>query len=541
MRDLTSKTPPERTWNPANISASRDRGLLPWLDWRFSLIFPLAILLLAVTLIFRIVNQTDYLEIKVTDETNGEVLEGAIVSIGNETYTADEDGLVRVERPEDDTTIRVTMDGYETVSGPFGDENSSDQPVKLLPETTTSVMPIDFDSTVARGRVLDSSGLALQGVIVRSGSDLAVTRGDGTYVLSGIDDGVTLSFASTGFQTHQDIANLDAFTDIRLEEVRIKAIYADQDLLAAPGGIEQEIKIANETEINAIVIDIKQGTIYYDSKVRFFLDSGSVSPVYDAAELLKKLKDNDIYAIARLVVFQDPIVAEAHPDLAVRDTVTGDLWRNDLGIAWVNAFHQELWDANIALAEEATDLGFDEIQYDYVRFPSDGDLSTADFGQDYTAEARQTAITGFVKQSSEAIHAKGGKLSADLFGYVTIVDDEQYIGQHFSELEPYLDFVCMMIYPSHFQEGNIASAPGHPNDYPYETILESLQRAEQNVPGSSAKFRPWLQDFTYYGMREYTVDDVRKQIDAAEDFGTEGWMLWGDPLHISVDALKPQE
>jgi len=123
---------------------------------------------------------------------------------------------------------------------------------------------------------------------------------------------------------------------------------------------------------------------------------------------------------------------------------------------------------------------------------------------------------------------------------VTLVDDEQYIGQRFSQLEPYLDYICMMIYPSHFSEGNIASAPGHPNDYPYETIFESLERAEYNVPGSAAKFRPWLQDFDYWGMRDYTPEDVRLQIDAAEDFGASGWMLWGNPFDVTIEALKPE-
>lgn len=144
-----------------------------------------------------------------------------------------------------------------------------------------------------------------------------------------------------------------------------------------------------------------------------------------------------------------------------------------------------------------------------------------------------------MKRSYEAIHAERGKLGADLFGFVTLIDDEQYIGQRFSALEPYLDYVCMMIYPSHFEEGNIASAPGHPNDYPYETIYESLERAETLVPGSSAKFRPWLQDFSYGGMRDYTAEDVRAQINAAEDFGSSGWVLWGDPFNVSVDALMP--
>jgi hypothetical protein len=218
------------------------------------------------------------------------------------------------------------------------------------------------------------------------------------------------------------------------------------------------------------------------------------------------------------------------------------LWRNEMNVAWVSAFNEELWDANIALAVEAIGLGFDEVQYDYVRFPSDGDLTTADFGREYTAEARETAITEFVKRSHEAINDAGGLLSADLFGFVTLMDDEQYIGQRFSALEPHLDYISMMIYPSHFETGNIASAPGHPNDYPYETILESLQRAESNVPGSGAKFRPWLQDFSYgfNGLRDYTADDVRAQIDAAEDFGASGWLLWGDPFNVTVEALKPE-
>src|SRR5690606_2419503 len=147
---------------------------------------------------------------------------------------------------------------------------------------------------------------------------------------------------------------------------------------------------------------------------------GTVRPAYDLGEILQHMKDNDIYAIARMVVFQDPIVAEERPDLAVHD-VNGGLWTNVDGVAWVSAYHEELWDANIDLAVELVDRGFDEIQYDYVRFPSDGDLSTADFGRDYTAESREQAITEFMKRSHEAINGAGAYLAADLFGFITIV------------------------------------------------------------------------------------------------------------------------
>ncbi|MEJ7837788.1 MAG: putative glycoside hydrolase [Thermomicrobiales bacterium] len=534
MRQPRPANQADRTWTPNHVSASRDRDLLPWLDWRFSLIMPLGILLLAITAIVQISTEEEYLEVVVTDQPTGEAIGGAFVAIGDDVYAADDDGRVRIVRPDSDTTIRVTMPGYQAVSGPFGSDNSSVQNVPLFPESAST-------SSAAYGRVLDITGKPLRGAIVQTDSGPTISGSDGIFKLDRTSSRTTLHVSAKGYIGRSVDLELANFEDIRLSEVSIKAVYADALMLGTDGEIDRQIDIANTTEINALVIDIKEDTIFYDSQVEFFVDAGTVEPIFDASALLKKLKANDIYTIARIVVFQDPLVAEVRPDLAVLDSTTGDLWRNQNGVAWVSAFNTELWDANIDLATEALDLGFDEIQYDYVRFPSDGDLSTANFGREYTADARETAITGFMQQSYEAIHAKGGKLAADLFGYVTIVDDEQYIGQRFSALEPYLDVVCMMIYPSHFEEGNIASAAGHPNDFPYETIYESLERAELNIPGSASKFRPWLQDFTYYGMREYTAVDVRLQIDAAEDFGTAGWMLWGDPMNVSVEALKPQE
>lgn len=589
-------------------STSRS-GFLPWLDWRFSLLLPVGVLLGIVTMLVTLVQSEDpILTVSVRNSVTDGNVEGALVQVGESLYRADATGAVKLTRPESGTDIVVSMDGFRTVSGEVGDETSLGQIVPLQPSilngtlrdadsgnpiaganvnvvdasgavllTSTTAddgsylfnnvplegqlhidageygsvleplpdgMTADFGlkRQIASGRILDDTGNPLQGAIVQSGSSTAVTTADGTFELTGVSAGSPMTVMAAGFEDQQlSIPDSMSVADLQMTEQMIKAVYANLPLLTTPGGLDELIEIANTTEINAIVIDIKQDTIYYDSDVQLFVDSGTVNPIYDVNEVIARLQEHDIYAIARLVVFQDPLVAEARPDLAVMDSVTGDLWRNEMGVAWVSAFNEELWDANIALALEALGHGFDEIQYDYVRFPSDGDLSTAEFGREYTAEAREAAITSFMKKSYEAIHAVNGKLGADLFGFVTLVDDEQYIGQRFSALEPYLDFVCMMIYPSHFEEGNIASAPGHPNDYPYETILESLQRAETLVPGSGAKFRPWLQDFTYGGMREYTADDVRAQIDAAEEFGASGWMLWGDPFNITVEALKPQD
>jgi hypothetical protein len=583
-------------------------GLLPWLDWRYSLLLPVGVLLALATLAAALAqDDTPVLTIAVHSNVTNDALVGAAVQIDEATYRTGEDGTVRVAKPAPGTEIEVGLEGYRTMRGAVQDDSSLTQRVPLQPamvqgrlrdaqsgdpiagatvhvvaadgaviassttaddgsyllkqvpdsatlridagdygtidEDLPDGVNADFALTrqVADGRVLDGDGAPLQGAIVRSGERTAVSTGDGTFELTGVAPGDEVTVLSSGYEDAQlSIPDTMTLGDIALDTIVIKSLYANKGLLGTPGGLDSLIEIANTTEINAIVIDIKEYTIFYDSQVQFFRDADTVEAIYDVEEVIAKLEENDIYAIARLVVFQDPFVAEARPDLAVKDATTGDLWRNDIGLAWVDAFHEEVWDANIELALEALGLGFDEIQYDYVRFPSDGDLSVAEFSQEYVAEGREAAITEFVRRSYEAIHGANGKLSADLFGYITLVDDEQNIGQRFTKLEPYLDYVSMMIYPSHFSEGNIASAPGHPNDYPYETIFESLERAEQLVPGSGAKFRPWLQDFDYGGMRDYTAKDVRAQIDAAEDFGASGWLLWGDPFNVSVDALEPE-
>jgi hypothetical protein len=596
------------SWPSSAEARSFDlRNVLPWLDWKYSLLLPVALLLCLATVLWHVSNRSETIELTVLSSSSGEPISGASVILGGDVYVATDDGNVRFERPDEPMTLEVRANGFIPVTGEVTSTTALTQQVMLRPSTlvgrvtdegtgrplagitvtilnqageTVASTSTDDSGTyrltdvpevatvrieggpygtisqdvggqlemsfplviqTATGTVLDDDGDPFQGAIIKSGESTAVSTGDGTFTLEGVRNGDEITILAPGFVTSATTVDQGVVQDVRLERQMIKAVYANSALLTSPDGLQSLIDIANTTEINAIVIDVKEGIVFYDSQVAFFNDVGTVRPLFELDEILKILKDNDIYAIARMVVFQDPIVAEERPDLAVHD-VNGGLWTNVDGVAWVSAYHEELWDANIDLAVELVDRGIDEVQYDYVRFPSDGDLNTADFGREYTAESRELAITEFMRRSHEAINGAGGYLAADLFGFITIVDDEQYIGQRFSMLAPHLDFICMMIYPSHFETGNIASADGHPNDFPYETIFESLELAEANVPGSTVKFRPWLQDFSYgfNGLRDYDATDVRAQIDAAEDFGASGWMLWGDPFNVTVDALKPE-
>jgi hypothetical protein len=471
---------------------------------------------------------------RLSDEETQLGIQGAEVTVlqgetENATAKTDSEGRFRVDGVPEGATIRVVSPEYGTVSEEIGQRT----------EIELALRP-----TVITGHVLDVAGSPIAGarVAAADGAVSAQTDGDGAFQLTGATGVEEVTVSAPGFANQLVAVDQSRQVSATLEREAIKAIYANLGVLSEPERWNRLIEIADTTEINAIVVDVKQDTIYYDTQVPFFRDlDGVVTPLFDPAELLAQLDEHGIYAIARMVVFKDPLVAERRPDLAVRDEVTGDLWRDQNGAAWVNAFNQELWEANAELGAELGRLGFDEVQYDYIRFPSDGDLRTADFGNDYSEAARRAAISGAVALGAEKIRGAGAHFGIDLFPIIALLGDDQGIGQTLQDLAPLADYVCLMIYPSHYALGNIP-VDGHPNDFPAETVTYTLQKSEELVPGVLAKMRPWLQDFTYpmEGFSEYGPVQVRAQIDATEAFGVPGWMLWNAAGEFEVQALDPQ-
>ena len=468
----------------------------------------------------------------VLDRVTGQPVAGASVEVvgAGQTATTDAAGRYQLSTIPEGATLSFVADGYSPVDVAVGEQATIDAVLAFARVT---------------GSVLDGEGQPVGNALVQGGAATAVTRDDGTFTLDGAEGVSEVRISASGFDNVTLPVDAARSVAAQMERITIRAAYLNQFGLSDDDAIDQMIEIVNSTELNAIVLDIKAESIFFETGVSFFTDvPDMIVPVYDPAALVQRLHDEGIYAIARMVVFQDPLVAEHYPEYAVRNEDTGESWRDPNGVAWVNAFNEPLWDANIALALEAVGMGFDEIQYDYVRFPSDGDLTVADFGPDYSQEAREGAITGFVERSAEAIRPTGAKLALDLFGIIGLFDNDQGIGQRLTQLAPLVDYVCLMIYPSHFDDdGIIRSAPGAPNDYPSETITESLERAGELVPESVDKFRPWLQDFTQplEGFSEYGSDEVREQIDAAEAFGGNGWMLWNPNNEPTVEALKSEE
>jgi hypothetical protein len=466
-------------------------------------------------------------------ESSAGISGAAVVVIGpgdtQLSTSTDADGRFAFNSVPEDATIRFSSSDHGVAEEPVGERTEIN--LTMRPSFVSGIVTDATGAPIAGARVAAANGSAESG-----------TGADGTFRLTGGTDVAEVLISAPGYADKNLTVDSSRKVAAALDAETINAIYANLGVLTVPERWNRLIEIADTTEINAIVIDVKQDTIYYDTQVPFFRNiDGIITPIFDPKDLLAELHAHGIYAIARMVVFKDPLVAAARPDLAVRDEVSGGPWLDMNGTPWVNAFNQELWEANADLGAELAQLGFDEVQYDYIRFPSDGDLRTADFGNDYSQENRRAAITGAVALGSEKVRSAGGVFAIDLFPIIALLGDDQGIGQTLQDLTPLADYVCLMIYPSHFEVGNIP-VDGHPNDFPAETVTYTLERSQQWVPGTMKKMRPWLQDFTYplEGYSEYGPSEVRAQIDAAEAMGVSGWLLWNAAGEFQVSALSPK-
>jgi len=346
----------------------------------------------------------------------------------------------------------------------------------------------------------------------------------------------------------------------------VKAIYITSWVSGIDSRMNELIKLINNTELNAVVIDIKDysGYITYDIKnddVEKYHAKEIRTPKINS--LIKKLHDNNIYVIARITVFQDPVLAKARSDLAVKSRSTGAIWKDSKGLSWMDPASKEVWDYNISIAKDAISRGFDEINFDYVRFPSDGNLSDLFFPvwqkTQTNTEEKSDVIKKFFAYLREQL--KGNKISADLFGLATVNNGDLGIGQVIENAYQYFDFVCPMVYPSHYASGFLGYK--NPASYPYEVIKYSMEIALERLKNCNlfdgqhstttasitsttssstistfpkcsvkplAKLRPWLQDFDLGAT--YTKEMVKKEIQAVYDAGiSDGWMLW-DPKNI---------
>ena len=314
-----------------------------------------------------------------------------------------------------------------------------------------------------------------------------------------------------------------------------RALYLTSYGIASRRLRDAALALAHTTEINALVIDLKseRGLVAYPSRVPLALEIGAEQPILigNLEGLVDSLHALGIYAIARIVVFRDSRLAGSRPDLAVR-TAGGALWRDREGMAWTDPFSRYVWKYNVDVAVEAARAGFDEIQFDYVRFP---DVPGLVFSQRSTERSRVAAISGFLALARRELTPYNVFLSADIFGYVCWNLDDTGIGQTLAAILPQVDYVSPMLYPSTFQYG----IPGIPDPvaHPFAVVLRSLEQAISRTGVPPDRFRPWLQAFRDYAFdrRDFTGAQIRAQINAAQDVGADGFMLW-NPRNVYTPA-----
>jgi hypothetical protein len=423
-------------------------------------------------------------------------------------------------------------------------------PEKMTPTTPATPAPAakpvaHRDARAISGRVLDAAtGAPLRGASIWAGPTESVTDAEGRFTTGTVDPGSTVWVKTPGYERKTLIGGEAVEVTVKLAPHPIRAAYLTYYGVADRGIRQRVLDLVERTELNAIVIDVKgdRGLIPYRTSVQAALDAGTQGPVIikDFDEQLAAWKARGIYTIARIVAFKDNLRANTRPDLAVIDTRTGKPWIDRENLAWVDPFREENWDYIIAVSKEAALKGFDEIQFDYVRFPTDGKLAAARYSQPNNPGTRLTAIAAFLAKARRELGPTGAFLAADIFGYTAFNTNDTDIGQRIEEMSVSLDYICPMVYPSGYHLG----IPGvrNPMVNPYEIVKESVRLTRQRSQNPAAQVRPWLQDFRDYAFdkRIFGPGEVRAQIRGSDDGGGSGWMLWNPRNDYTAAALRPR-
>lgn len=338
--------------------------------------------------------------------------------------------------------------------------------------------------------------------------------------------------------------NLTASTSVRVvthikTPEDVKSIYMSSWVAGTPSIRSRLVNLIEDTELNAVVIDVKDNTglVSWDGRVR------------DMDAFIDELHSKNIYVIARIAAFQDPLYVKLHPEEAVHSKKTGGIWKDHKGIPWVDTGSRNMWRYIDKISKESYARGFDEVNLDYIRFPTDGALSDMTFpisGKGGVFVNKPAIVGEFYEYITDSLHKEGIPVSGDLFGIIMVTKvDIAVLGQDMHTALRTFDYVAPMIYPSHFYPGTAgyqkpAQHPGEIIDYSMKLGIEIADEVASSTNQATstirAKYRPWYQDFDMGGV--YTAEMVRAQITAGEKLGIKSWMLWDPANHYTPNALK---
>lgn len=428
---------------------------------------------------------------------------------------------------------------FDSLTLPFG-APTTDMPLARIGCTllilSLSIVAVEAQATVpVSGRVLDAAThRPIQAAWVSSGAEVTRTNQDGRFELH--TNAPVITVRAAGYVREQLPVHQRMTFELTLFEIR--GLYLSFWSVGSQELRSGVLATAAKAHLNAVVIDVKgdRGFISHPTHLALAVKVGAnrIITMRDPVALLANLHRQGLYAIARIVVFKDDPLARWRPDLAVK-TARGKLFIDREGLAWTDPFNRTVWEYNIAIAVEAAKEGFDEIQFDYVRFPDQKGLQ---FSEQNTETNRTSAIMNFLSEARRRLVPYNVFLSADNFGYVCWNSNDTGIGQCFADIGTAVDYISPMLYPSSFQFG----IPGvrNPLTDPYRIVFASLERAKERTGFSPLTFRPWLQAFDDYAFdrRKFGKLQLEQQIKAAQDAGASGWLLWNPRNRYDSDALR---
>jgi hypothetical protein len=372
---------------------------------------------------------------------------------------------------------------------------------------------------------------------VTLGDKVVRTNEEGQFTIKGNGELLRVK-APSYLRLDYPLSKLDNKTPITMTPIKVKGLYLTVYGVSSTKIKEAALKVLKKNNMNALVIDVKgdRGFIPFTVDLPLAKEIGAQDTILikDMPGLLASLKAQGIYLIGRIVVFKDDKLAGARPQWSVRKG--GDFFRDREHLRWVDPFRKEVWNYNIAIAKAAAKLGFDEIQFDYVRCPDNKGVT---FSKPSTMATRTEAITGFLTSANKALTPHNVLVGADIFGYVSWNTDDTGIGQDINKVVDAVDIISPMLYPSGFQFG----IPNYRNpvQHSYEIIYLTLKQAQDRAKVPASRFRPWLQAFRDYAFHggDFGEARMRLQIKASNDFGANGYMFW-NPRNVYPDQKFDQ-
>jgi len=321
----------------------------------------------------------------------------------------------------------------------------------------------------------------------------------------------------------------------------LRAVYMSSWVAGTKIAREKLLKRLEGTNINAIILDVKDSS----GKIVVKLNAPALakyesfdSHVPDIVEFVGELHHRGFYVIGRISVFQDNYLTRRRPDLAIQRLDNGKIWEDNKGLAWLDPTSKEVWDYAVAVAKEAYAAGYDELSFDYIRFPSDGEISKMRFPYyNSSKKTKAQVIEEFFSYLHDQMQVIGAPTSANLFGMATTNTDDLGIGQILEKATPYFDYICPMVYPSSYPKNFRGYA--NPAKTPYQIVKLSLDSAVKrlNAQGLPAeKIRPWLQDFNLGAT--YTASMIKSEIKAINDAGLDSWMMWDPSNQYTISAYR---